>query len=98
MKVYQFKNVENKNVPDVKIISRDIIADTINAYSDRRKYSKEQMIQAVKDTVERYVINIERNLFIDVKDAKGNDLANFLIREQDCTQIQQINIVLNNET
>ena len=97
-KIYTFKTDENGKIPKIKIISRDIIADVVNAYSDRRKYSKEQLIIEIKKVIENDLIQKDYNMIFEVNDNEGNCLADFILQGKMQSKISKISVVVNNAT
>lgn len=93
-KIYTFRTIENEEVPKITVVSRDVIADVVNAYSDRRKYSKEQMISEIKKFIENDLINQDYNMIFEVNDNKGNTLADFILQGKITNKVTKVSLVL----
>tara|TARA_R110000764_G_scaffold30757_1_gene71088 strand:+ start:216 stop:521 length:306 start_codon:yes stop_codon:yes gene_type:complete len=98
IKKYTITDADGNSIPEIKIISRDIIADVVNAYSDRRKYSKEQLIIEIKKVIENDLIQKDYNMIFEVNDNEGNCLADFILQGKMHSKISKISVVVNNAT
>tara|TARA_R110000737_G_scaffold286756_1_gene293244 strand:+ start:284 stop:586 length:303 start_codon:yes stop_codon:yes gene_type:complete len=93
-KIYTFNTGKDGELPKVTLISRDIISDVVNAYSDRRKYSKEQMISEIKKVIENDLINQDYNMIFEVNNNEGDTLADFILQGKMTNKVAKVSLVL----